>query len=427
MSNGTVSVNMKTFQNVVSKFSPNRSIMVTGRPGIGKSQGVYQISAKLRSDKYLDFDYCRSATEDLTKEASVKKRMKRFFAKNPAQEGQKDKYEDYRPSSEYPHGVWHFDMGLPVIERRLSQLTEGDTTGLPAMGKYGTVFRPCEWLFLAVHHPVTLFLDELNRAMKPVEQATFQLADSHAFYGHSLHDESRLMIACNVGDQYDVTPMDPAAISRYATFELDPTVSDWLDWALENCHPAVGEFIRANEKYLEHKGVFEPNHKYPDRRAWGALDEEFTFSGYYDNAADPAAYFMAASIVGTEAANHFKKFLLDRNSEISAEDVLKSWTAARARLPSNRDKQLAKFSDITAKIDVWIKSGGKLDAASAKNLTAYVKEAGGEHMMTIWTSVNGSKTAANIDCLAPYLGRDMAKLMADKTAAAKKVPEPSKK
>ena len=181
MSNGTVSVNMKTFQNVVSKFSPNRSIMVTGRPGIGKSQGVYQISAKLRSDKYLDFDYCKSATEDLTKEASVKKRMKKFFAKNPVEEGRKDKYEDYRPSSDYPHGVWHFDMGLPVIERRLSQLTEGDTTGLPAMGKYGTVFRPCEWLFLAVHHPVTLFLDELNRAMKPVEQATFQLADSHAF------------------------------------------------------------------------------------------------------------------------------------------------------------------------------------------------------------------------------------------------------
>ena len=161
-------------------------------------------------------------------------------------------------------------------------MTEGDITGIPFEGnRGGTVFRACEWLLTTCEFPCVLFLDELNRAIKGVEQATFQLADSKAFDGNLLHDGTRVMVAVNIGDQYDVTPMDPAALSRYAVVDLDPTTQDWLDWANDNCNQALVEFIRSNEKYLEYKDTCEPNKKYPDRRAWGNLDAELAQSGLY--------------------------------------------------------------------------------------------------------------------------------------------------
>src|SRR6266571_81346 len=110
---------MNTAKQLIKSFSPKVAIRLRGRHGIGKSEMVYQLGK---------------------------------------------------------------DIGLKVVERRLSQLQEGDIVGLPLLEGEGlqksTSFKPADWLIECANEPRILFLDELNRALPGVEQATFQLADS---------------------------------------------------------------------------------------------------------------------------------------------------------------------------------------------------------------------------------------------------------
>ena len=384
MALSALSLDIKSTKNLFKRFSSNRATMLRGRHGIGKSQVVYQIASELRHDFYLDRANCERVTAALNKDSGFAKALASFWKRN----GSNPAYEGISRT------VWHYDMGIPVVERRLSQMTEGDITGIPFEGnRGGTVFRACEWLLATCEFPCVLFLDELNRAIKGVEQATFQLADSKAFDGNLLHDGTRIMVAVNVGDQYDVTPMDPAALSRYAVVDLDPTTQDWLDWASDNCNQAMVEFIRANERFLEYKDTCEPNKKYPDRRAWGNLDAELAQSGLYENSNDVVFCHMAASMVGFEAANSFWKFVKERGQDISADDVLKDWSSAKTRLPSDEAKRHGKYIDIMGKLDHKLKTH-ILSDAEAKQMGAYMHDCPPEVMMSAWKSVNTQKSNA---------------------------------
>ena len=384
MALSALSLDIKSTKNLFKRFSSNRATMLRGRHGIGKSQVVYQIASELRHDFYLDRGNCERASAALAKDSGFVKMLASFWkhnASNPA-------YADM------PRNVWHYDMGIPCVERRLSQMTEGDITGIPFEGnRGGTVFRACEWLLATCEFPCVLFLDELNRAIKGVEQATFQLADSKAFDGNLLHEGTRVMVAVNVGDQYDVTPMDPAALSRYAVVDLDPTVQDWLDWASIYCNQAMVEFIRSNERYLEYKDTCEPNKKYPDRRAWGNLDAELSQAGLYEDFSNVLFCHMAASMVGFEAANSFWKFVKDRGSEITAEEVLANWKNAKSRLPSDEVARHGKYIDIMGKIDHKLKNHVMSDA-EAKELAAYMHDCPAEVMMGAWKAVNMQQSNA---------------------------------
>ena len=69
-------------------------------------------------------------------------------------------------------------MGLKeykVVDRRLSQMSEGDMIGLPSTDGNVTRFNPPDWYMEACKTPCCLFLDELNRATPEVMQAAFQV------------------------------------------------------------------------------------------------------------------------------------------------------------------------------------------------------------------------------------------------------------
>jgi len=355
----------------------------------------------------MDRGNCERVSAALAKDSGFVKMLASFWKRN----GSNSDYADM------PRNVWHYDMGIPCVERRLSQMTEGDITGIPFEGnRGGTVFRACEWLLATCEFPCVLFLDELNRAIKGVEQATFQLADSKAFDGNLLHEGTRVMVAVNVGDQYDVTPMDPAALSRYAVVDLDPTTQDWLDWASSSCNQAMVEFIRSNEKYLEFKDTCEPNKKYPDRRAWGNLDSELAQAGLYENPDDVVFCHMAASMVGFEAANAFWKFVKERGLDISAEDVLADWSKVKARLPKEETKRHAKFIDLMGKLHHKLKTH-TLSNSEAVQFGEYMKDAPAEILMASWTALNSIRE--NAFKVHPHIDEHLVRVLAGNTPAPK--------
>jgi len=218
-------------------------------------------------------------------------------------------------------------LELPVIERRASQMTEGDLVGLPVVKGDRTSFNPPDWFKAACEDACVLFLDEVDRATPEVRQGIFELTDSRKLNGHVLHEDTLIMAAVNGGEhssQYQVGDMDPAELDRWTVFDIEPTVEDWLSWAQDNVNPLVWDFINQNRNHLEHEGDFEPNKVYPSRRSWDRLSQCLSAAGLCSDAKTNGntIYDLSCAFVGFEAAVTLRDFIENYNKVVSVEDIL---------------------------------------------------------------------------------------------------------
>ncbi len=362
-------VTMKAFQQLAVAIGPDIALCVRGRHAVGKSEGVHQAAEKIRSDFYLDPENCKRATEALKTERSVRNRLK-----------------------EANVDVWHYDLGIPVVERRLSQMTEGDIIGLPfeSVDKRGTKFKPVDWVNYACDFPVMLFLDERNRALPGVKQAVFQMLDSKAFYGNIFNDETRIVVAENTGGSYEVNQTDPAEVSRAATVELIPTKEEWIDYAKTRCNPALIDFIRQNPTKLEWTEEYEENKKYADRRSWFKLDKALVANNCYADPRGHLFYIIAGSMIGTEIAQEFKQFCIDYKTKVvTVEDVLTDWASAKEVLMKNAGMKVVpndKYLSMSDKLSDFLKTN-KINEMQAINLTLYMIDAPAEIRVALNTAI----------------------------------------
>ncbi len=217
-------------------------------------------------------------------------------------------------------------LGMPVVERRASQMTEGDLVGLPSTDGNVTSFNPPDWFKTACDNPVVLFLDEVDRATIEVRQGIFELTDSRKLNGHVLHRDTLIFAAVNGGehgDQYQVGEMDPAELDRWTVFDVEPTTEDWLTWAKDKVDGILWDFINQNRNHLEHTGDFEPNKVYPSRRSWVRMNECFAQAALLVEDADTSVMFpLATGFVGFEAAVSFKDFVDNYERQVTIENIL---------------------------------------------------------------------------------------------------------
>lgn len=392
-------VGMESLKRVLTSVSPDITICVRGRHAVGKSEAVYQAAAEIRSDFYKDPDNCARMITALGGEVRTVLNGKRIWT-----------------------NVWKYEYGIPVVERRLSQMTEGDIIGLPEMISVSdgsqtwrsTAFRPCDWLIQACQFPCALFLDERNRALQGVKQAVFQLADSKVFYGEKLNEETRIIVAENIGENYQVEQSDPAEVSRWVTFELEPSDEEWLKWAENHCHLATIEFIRSNPKALEHKGTFEADKKYPDRRTWFKLDQEAQRLGVFDtddqNMVGKAGllYFLAGGFLGPEWGSKFSKFVQERDREIKATDILDSWKKSKKKLSKGQNGSISneQYIEAVAKLGDWLKTEKNvLSTRQAQNFAAFMHDCPPEPCMSAWALLQ--KNTKNLFAVHPYIEKLM--------------------
>jgi len=221
------------------------------------------------------------------------------------------------------------ELGLPVVERRASQMTEGDLVGLPVIEGNCTKFNPPDWFKTACEEGVVLFLDEVDRATIEVRQGIFELTDSRKLNGHVLHPETLVFAAVNGGEhgeQYQVGEMDPAELDRWTVFDVEPTVEDWLTWANGKVSKVIWDFINQNRNHLEHVGEFEPNKVYPSRRSWDRLNECVEAAQFLtdENRKESLGmiYELTTAFVGFEAAVAFRDFCEKYESQVLVSDIL---------------------------------------------------------------------------------------------------------
>ncbi len=273
--------------------------------------------------------------------------------------------------------------GIEVVERRASQMTEGDLVGLPSIEGNSTRFNPPDWFKAACDRPVVLFLDEVDRATLEVRQGIFELTDSRKLNGHHLHPDTLVFAAVNGGEhgaQYQVGEMDPAELDRWTVFDIEPSTEDWLGWASDSgISPQIWNFINQNRAHLEHTDDFEPNKVYPSRRSWERLDECLVKGKLLDEAS-PTLYNLTSAFVGFEAAVAFNDFVANYDRQVTTDDIL-----VKGDLAMVSDFGINDHTAIIDKFEAEETFSDELPQEHIDNLARYFVMLPSEVAMKLWT------------------------------------------
>ena len=270
--------------------------------------------------------------------------------------------------------------GLTVTTFFLGQMSDpGDLIGLLHKNEKSGLseFLPPYWWPIK-KEPIVLFLDELNRARPEILQSVMDLTLNRTLAGKTLPAGSRVISAVNEGEEYQLTDLDPALVSRFNIYQFAPTVEDWLIWANENkIDQRVIRFLQENSEYLdgdpkldrtEHAGYNTELARTPDRRAW----ERVAHSLKGIKSIEPLHVKMIAGIVGINAAMLFAKSCEDSHL-ISADDVLLRFAKTKTKL---KKLQMHEIASLNERIIMRIQKGGFTAAAKKKvlnNFHNYVK------------------------------------------------------
>jgi hypothetical protein len=311
-------------------------------------------------------------------------------------------------------------LRLPVVERRASQMTEGDLLGIPSPdgitinGEQASKFRPFDWLVQACTEPVVLFFDEIDRATIEVRQGIFELTDSRKLAGWHLHEDTVICAAINGGEhgsQYQVGEMDPAELDRWATFDIEPTVEDWLAWAKDNVDELIWDFINHNRAHLEHLDDFEPNKVYPSRRSWDRLNTTLKTSNMFEEIGQNSleVFNISSVFVGFEAAVSLCDFIKKHRQVVTVEDIL-----TEGKIDLTSEFGINDHSALVEKMEVCGTFNVVLKEQELENLASYFKTLPSEVAMKLWYSLTSSGgDIQNTIKLHPLIKDDLVAMLTD--------------
>ena len=268
--------------------------------------------------------------------------------------------------------------GMKVVTLFLGQMADpGDIIGIPskvekqdAGGKATsrTDFTPPYW-FPQDGQPIVLFLDELNRARPEILQTVMDLTLNRKLAGKALPEGSHVISAVNDGDEYQLTDLDPALVSRFNIYEFKPTVEEWLNWAVsQKLDERVINFIQDNPTWLdgdtkEYRGL----EKSADRRAWKHVSDVML---KVDDIKDIHKRIIAG-IVGAGAAAAFIQSAQQRHA-ITGKDLLLKYDKTMKTVEKYQLHEYAILNESVFRFLENTKINEREKKVVAKNLGQYI-------------------------------------------------------
>jgi MoxR-like ATPase len=270
------------------------------------------------------------------------------------------------------------NKGMKVVTLFLGQMADpGDIIGIPskvekqdAEGKATsrTDFTPPYW-FPQDGQPIVLFLDELNRARPEILQTVMDLTLNRKLAGKALPEGSHVISAVNDGDEYQLTDLDPALVSRFNIYEFKPTVEEWLNWAVsQKLDERVINFIQDNPTWLdgdtkEYRGL----EKSADRRAWKHVSDVML---KVDDIKDIHKRIIAG-IVGAGAAAAFIQSAQQRHA-ITGKDLLLKYDKTMKTVEKYQLHEYAILNESVFRFLENTKINEREKKVVAKNLGQYI-------------------------------------------------------
>lgn len=260
-----------------------------------------------------------------------------------------------------------------VVSLFLGQMSDpGDIIGLPYKDKETgkTNFMPPYW-FPTDNQPIVLFLDELNRARPEILQTVMDLALNRTLAGKKLPDNSRIISAINEGDEYQLTELDPALVSRFNAYNFKPTVSEWVLWASsKKIDNRVITFIQKYPDTLDGNKVDSEDsniEKTPDRRAWVRVSDVIKNMSNL-NSSDKK---LISGIIGLKTAVSFFEYL-SKNEIVSAHDLLYNFSKHKTAISKYKLHQLSIINESIFNYLETTEISDTDNKKVVKNLTSYV-------------------------------------------------------
>ncbi len=162
--------------------------------------------------------------------------------------------------------------GVPVIDIRLSQMEPSDLRGIPFRNGEHVEWAVPAMLPDAERHgnDGILFLDEVTSAPPSVSAAAYQLILDRRLGEYKVPDGWAIFAAGNRQGDRGVTYTMPAPLAnRFAHFEVETHLDDWVSWAYGNgIDERVIAFLRFRPELLFD---FDPAHNpvaFPSPRSW---------------------------------------------------------------------------------------------------------------------------------------------------------------
>lgn len=348
-------------------------------------------------------------------------------------------------------------LDIPCIDFRLSQNDVGDLKGMPFRVEGRTIFAPPEFMPLASGEEDKLqallgktaqissgkygeygilFLDEINRANREVQQAAFELVLDRRLNLRSLPPGWRVVAAINGDDSiYTVGQMEPAFLSRFFLIDFNPSKQEWFDYAegrfeqyaeekldpkkffktmpYRTIHQAVLQFLKRYEELLDptveqlKEAVAKGVSKVQDRRAWEKLSrtihrlEDLHKEGLYHKEVLKDLNFVhrvANGYVGQLAGTKFRSFVESDYKTLTAEAIVNDFNKKTrdhilASIEAGRYPELSVYTEMV--VDYLSKNVKKLSDKQKKNLTEYFKLLPKEPAGDLWVKLlNGAKELA---------------------------------
>ena len=323
------------------------------------------------------------------------------------------------------------ELSLPFIDVRGSTMDESQVSGIPDFetSKTAGVATFClpSFYVRACREPVVLMLDELNRSMPQVMQSFFQIVLDRELGNNvdgeplRLHPETRVVAAVNWGNEYDVNDMDPALLRRFWVVDLEPTNSDWIDWASDNnVDPVLVDFIRQNPDHLRvDPSSVEPGTVIPTPASWDRLNLSLGHMGFAASdicGTRPAGFYpLCSGFVGTEAAIAFTEFVANYERVISAEDVLEG------KVNEDRAKECSA-SEALSVVEKLVTSchEAKWTKTQAENACSFVESLGGEQLVHFWNKCSkGNQVMENVKTIHKLIGMKVTQIVREAKGLSK--------
>lgn len=260
-----------------------------------------------------------------------------------------------------------------VVTLFLGQMSDpGDLIGLPEKNiETGKTDFMLPYWFPIDGNPVVLFLDELNRARPEVLQTIMDLTLNRKLAGKSLPEGSRIISAVNNGNEYQLTDLDPALVSRFNIYNFEPTVEDWLGWAQNSgIDHRIISFISENPELLDATDLdneHENLERSPDRRSWERTSNIIKNFQTLTDLEKP----IISGIIGNRATSLFFRFVMEHNIPAAKTILLEDFEKTAAILSK---VAVPDFTQINNSLFRFVETGNFTDeqkSTISKNLVAY--------------------------------------------------------
>jgi len=160
----------------------------------------------------------------------------------------------------------------PLIDVRLAQMEPTDLRGIPFRDGASVVWSvPALLPDIARHGPRgVLFLDELTSAVPTVTAAAYQLILDRRLGEYRVPPGWAIFAAGNRHGDRGVTYQMPAPLAnRFAHYEIEPELDDWIAWAhASGIDPRVVAFLRFRPDLLFQFDPARYAAAFPSPRSW---------------------------------------------------------------------------------------------------------------------------------------------------------------